>query len=198
MSITEMTITTGPFNIKMDLKCKDSVSMELCNMMKKWTDHDGGQWSTNELRDTMCEEDKSTCSEMNRLAYAGYIPLVLFPAAAMFECLSLLLLYVYWHSKPTTMVRNLSAKCGLLAAFCGAAGFVGWMVVMPQMAGFPRMWAKMAGAGDAGGRLFTGFKETWVIPLGWSLGCGMFGILGSFCRILSQYNLPPHVDEPDP
>lgn len=197
MSIDELELRLGLFNLQVNLKCKDTVDMKYCNMMHKWADHDAGQWSTKEIRDKMCEEEKNACPTVDRLYYAGFPPLVLFPLAAAFECLSLLLLYFYWHASPTSMVRVLADKCAVMACMSGAAGIVGWFAMKPWLTGLPRLWAEMAGQGNASG-VFTGFKETWSIPCGWCLVAAGFALCGSFARMISQYNLPFHVDEPDP
>jgi len=200
MSIDHMSITLGLFNVKVDIKCKETYvgDMKLCNMMKKWGDHDNGQWATSELRDTMCSEMKSTCSTVDRLYYAGWPPLVLFPAAAVFECMSLLLLYFHWHVKPTAMIRTLADKCGVMSSLCGAFGFVAWFAIKPWLTGLPRMWGEMAGQMGSTASVFTGFKETWTIPMGWCFAASSFALVGTFLRVISQHNLPFHVDEPDP
>merc|ERR1719482_2330813 len=107
--------------------------MKFCNMMHRWADHDGGQWSTKEIREKMCEEEKDACPTVDRLYYAGFPPLVLFPLAAAFECLSLLLLYFYWHASPTSMTRTLADKCSVMACLCGASGIVGWFAMKPWL-----------------------------------------------------------------
>lgn len=197
-SIDEMTITVGLFNLDIDLVCKDSYSNTLCEMMRKWSEHDGGHWTTTEFRDEVCKKSRDQCPIADRLYYAGFIPLVLFPAAAGFECLALLLCYFYWHVKPSAMTRTLSDKCGVLSLACGMGGITGWLAVKPQLTGMPMMWAKMAGQTDASTGMWNGFKEVWMLPCGWCSACASLAIVCNFVRLLSQYGLDYHIDEPDP
>lgn len=197
MSIDNLEIRQGLFNLQISLKCKDSVDMKFCNMMHRWADHDGGMWTTKEIREKMCEMDKNACPFVDRLYYCGFPPLVLFPLAAAFECLSLLLLYFYWHASPTAMIRGLAEKCAVMAALCGAAGIVGFFAIKPWLTGLPRLWAEISGQGHASG-VFTGFKETFNMPTGWCFCAAAIALAGSFLRLISQYNLPYHIDEPDP
>lgn len=198
MSVDDLSITLGLFNVQIDLTCKDTVDMKICNMMKKWADHDGGHWATQELRDTMCEEYKGACPVVDRLYWAGWPVLVLFPAAAGFECFSLLLLYFYWHVKPSALTRVLADKCGVAALFCAMTGFLAWFTICPWLVGLPRLWCEMAGQQGAASGMFAGFKQTWNFPFRWCFIAGAAGLLGNFCCLMSQLNLPYHVDEPDP
>lgn len=199
MSIDEMTIKVGLFNMDMDLNCKDSLDNKLCHMMRHWADHDGGHWSTSEFMDAVCKDKQvDSCPTGQRLYYAGWIPLVCFPAAAGFQCLALLLLYFYWHVKPSSLTRVLQDKCGVLALTFGMFGFCGWLAAKPDLAGFPLMWAKMAGQRDAATGVFNGFKEVWIVPFGWCSMAALTAIMGNFICCFSTYGLDYHVDEPDP
>lgn len=198
MSIDEMTITLGLFNLDVYVKCKDAVDMKLCNMMKPWADHNGGLWATQELRENMCGKDKGTCWTVDRIYFGGWIPLILLPAAAAFQCLSLMSLYFYWHVNPSSMLRIISSKCSALALFCSFVGFCGWFTIRPWMSGVPRMWAEMAGQKGASADVLTGFKETWCMSVGWNLVCAVLGMFGNFGCLFSQMGMDYHVDELDP
>jgi len=198
MGIDSMTLSIGLFNMDIDLRCKESVDMKFCNMMKKWADHDDGQWSIKDLQKHMCDEDKDTCWTMGRLYVAGWIPLVLFPLAAAFECSSLILLYLYWHAKPISTMRSMSDKCAVLAVCCAGVGFCCWLGIRPWISGLPRAWATMGGQRDAAAGVFLGFKELWCMPVGWCFICAWTGALGTFVSMFVQLSLPRHVDEPDP
>merc|ERR1719375_1824016 len=133
--------------------------------MKPYAEHDGGWWTTVELRDKMCEhsEDKTACSAGQYVYLGGWPPLICFPIAAACECLSLLLLYWYWHAKPSAMTRTMSAKFAVLASIFGCLGFVGYFAVGPWLTALPRKWIDMAGQRSAGMGVFTGFRQTWRI-----------------------------------
>jgi len=198
MSIDEMTITLGLFNMDVNIKCKDAIDMKLCNMMRPWAEHNGGQWATQELRTYMCTRDRDTCVTVDRIYFGGWVPLILLPAAAAFQCLSLICLYFYWHVNPSSMLRIISSKCSALAVFCSFVGFCGWFTIRPWMSGVPRMWAEMAGQKGASADVLTGFKETWCMSVGWNLVCALIAMVGNFLCLFLQMGMAYHVEEPDP
>lgn len=197
MGIDSMTLNVGLFNMHVDLRCKDTIDMKFCNLMKKWADHDDGLWSIRDLRSQMCQQDKDACWTMDRLYFAGWIPLVLLPAAACFECISLLLLFSYWHAKPTHAMRSMSAKCAVAAIACAGVGFCGWLAVRPWISGIPRLWATMGGQRDAAAGVMFGLKENWCVPVGWCFAAAWIGALGNFVSMFLQMASARHVDEPD-
>jgi len=204
MGIRELRVTFGLFNMNVDLECQpDSVNLKICNMMRPWADHDGGHWTTMELWDTMCHADttgmtEEGCNSAKWIYRSGWPPLILFPCAAGLECLSLMVLYWYWHGKPCSSSRILAEKLAMAALVCGGLGFVGYMAAGPWLTALPRKWADMAGRKDETSGSFTGLRCTWVMPVGWSLMCGLTALGGNFIRLMSLHGLPFHVDEPDP
>lgn len=201
-SISELRVTLGLFNIEVNLQCNPSaLDPKLCNMMKPYANHDNGWWTTVEMREAMCAHSDATqsgCAAAKWVYISGWPPLICFPLAAGFECLSLLILYWYWHGKPSSTTRVLSAKCAALAAFFGCLGFVGYFACGPWLTSLPRKWCDMAGQKEAAMGAFTGFRNTWRQPFGWAAVCAMFALAGTFLRMTFQYNLPFHIDEPDP
>jgi len=201
--VEQFSLTLGLFNMDIDLKCRNSFTGQdqFCHMLTKWYKHENGHWSTKEMQEAMCNDpgaSKNTCDVGWRLYYAGWFPLVLYPAAAVFECLSLLLLYFYWHVRPTSMIRILADKCSIMSCICGAMGMTLWFAVRPWLTGFPRYWAEMTDQKNAAASVFNGFKEIWTLPTGWAFICGIIAIFGTFARVMGQYGLPFHIDEPDP
>jgi len=199
-SVDEFTLTNGLFNIEFDLRCKETMTgtQPLCDMMKPWAQHDQGWWTTTEFMDKVCHESKTYCITAQRLYWSGFFPLVLLPAAAIFECLSMLLCWFYWHVKPTRSMREMSLQCATAATVCAAFGFVGWFAMRPWMSGMPSLLGSLSGQKEAVQGMLTGFKETWRLPFGASALCGLGAMLSSLIRVVSQYGLSFHKDEPDP
>lgn len=203
MGIDQLDLKLGLFNLQFDMRCGSDWLAgqdggELCKMMQRWTEHDGGHWATKDFAQDICHADKSFCFQMNRLVYAGWIPLIMLPIAATFECLAVLLTYFYWYGKPTTMVRNVADKCAALATFCAGAAVAGYVGMRPFTNGFPRMWGTVAGLQDTTDGVFSGFMEVWIWPIGFAAMCAVIGAAGSSIRTVSQSGLPYHVDHPDP
>lgn len=200
LGIDKMSLTVGLFNLVINVDCKSNTLGEnsLCYAMKPYSDHNNGAWAVLELRDQMCREVKEACDVMDRMYYAAFSPLCLFPAAAGFEVLALLLLYFYWHGKPTPLVRSLANKCGAMAPIIGALGFVGWMILSPYMTELPRYWAAAHNHKDFANSAAFGLKETFVVPAGWCVLVAFFNMVSSSIRCFVQMTLPNHQHEPDP
>lgn len=199
-SIHELTITQGLMNTEVDVECKVHTNgdMKLCNIVREWADHDGGWWTTKEMKEKVCKGSKEYCITAQRNYWAGFIPMFLLPIAAFGECMSMTLLFFYWHIKPSTAMRTTSVRLGLLGLLCAAAAFTGWMIMRPWLSGFPRMFVALAGQKGAGNGMFSGFLETWRLPCGWCLGCLLGALISNFARVMTQWNMSYHEDEEDP
>jgi len=211
-SVAELTITQGLMNVEVDLTCKEHFhgDKKLCNMLRPWADHEAdgatladgssspGLWTNKELKEHVCKRSKEYCITAQRNYYAGYIPLFLLPIAAFGEFMSMMLLFFYWHIKPSTSMRKMSLQLGFLGVFCAAMSFTGWTCVRPWLSGFPRMFAALAEQKGAGNGVFTGFMETWRMPVGWCLACCFGALVSNLGRIMMQWNMNYHQDEWDP
>lgn len=199
LSIDKMTIVLGLFNMKVTVVCKDTFSgnQDLCNAMKPFSDHEGGQWPIKDLSAYMCKKDKATCDMMEKMELAGNAPLVALPSAAAFEVLAVLLLYFYWNGSPSATAKNLAAKCGVMAWFSGLIGFAAWLVMCPYMQNLPRMWAKIGGQEEFANSSLFGLKETFTMPIGWSCGIMLVALVSSFIRFFLQWSMPAHINEPN-
>lgn len=200
LGIDKMTLSVGLLNLVVNVECKSNTLGDntLCYAMKPYSDHNNGQWAVAELQEQMCKEVKEACAIMDRMYYAAFSPICLFPAAAAFEVLALLLLYFYWHGKPTALVRSLANKCAAMAPLIGAVGFTGWMILSPYMTELPRMWAAAHNHKDFANSAAFGLKETFVLPAGWCTLVAFFNLACSSIRCFVQMTLPNHQHEPDP
>merc|ERR1719456_1869428 len=200
MSIDKLTVGVGLFNMEVHLQCSENMVGEtsLCYAMKKYADHDNGHWAILEIQEEMCGRYKGSCATMSRLYQAGFAPLVLLPAAAAFEVLAILLLYFYWHGKPTALIRGLANKCASLAPFIGVMGFTGWMICSPYLQELPRYWAAEAGHMEFANSSLFGLQESFTLPMGWCCLMVFFNMISSAIRFFIQFTLPFHINEPDP
>lgn len=198
MGVNKLTIVLGLFNMEMSLDCTDSVNTSLCSAVKKYADKDSGHWAILELSEAMCKNVPDSCPTMTRLYQAGWAPLCLLPMAAALEVLAILMLYFYWHGKPTALCRNLANKLGVMAPIVGLAGFAGWMAWSPYMQELPRWWAAENGNKEFANNSVFGLKESFTLPTGWCVLMLFFGIISSGIRFFCQFTLPFHINEPDP
>merc|ERR1719456_1870067 len=200
MSIDKLTVGVGLFNMEVHLQCSENMVGEnsLCYAIKKYADHDNGHWAILEIQEEMCKRYQPSCGTMNRLYQAGFAPLVLLPAAAAFEVLAILLLYFYWHGKPTALIRGLANKCASLAPFIGVMGFTGWMICSPYLQELPRYWAAEAGHMEFANSSLFGLQESFTLPMGWCCLMVFFNMISSAIRFFIQFTLPFHINEPDP
>jgi len=197
-SVNKLTMCLGLFNMYINVECTDSYDERLCHSMQEYSDHDGGHWAIKELRDKMCEGVPDKCHIMERLVQAAYGPLVMLPAAAAFEVLAILLLYFYWHGKPSGLVRTLSSKCAALAPFAGILGFISWLLWSPYMHELPRIWAEEGGNMEFANSSVFGMKETFTLPMGWCSMMAFLAMISSMLRFFVQFTMPFHIHEPDP
>jgi len=198
MSIDKLTVNQGLFNMEIEVNCKDSLDTSLCKAVKKYADHDNGHWAIYEIKEEMCKKVPESCPSMKRMYQAGWAPLCLLPGAAGFEVLAMLLLYFYWHGKPTALVRNLANKCGVLAPITGVLGVTGWLIWCPYMQQLPRWWAAEAGHADFANSAVFGLQAASGIPTGWCFCMLVFAAISSGIRFFCQFTLPFHIQEPDP
>jgi len=200
MSVDKLAVTVGLFNMEVHLDCKENIVGEnsLCYAMEKYAKHNGGHWAILEIQEEMCKHVKDSCSVIERIYTAGFSPLCLLPAAAAFEVLAILLLYFYWHGKPTALVRSLTNKCAVLAPLCGVMGFTGWMIISPYLQELPRFWAAEGGQKDFANGAVFGMKESFTLPMGWCCMMVFFNMISSSIRFFCQFTLPLHINEPDP
>jgi len=197
LGIEKLTVMVGLFTMQVAIECRDTVDNSLCEAIKPYAKHDNGQWVIKDLQKHMCSEAKESCSAMQGMYYAGWSPEFLLPAAAILEVLAVLLLYFYWHGKPSSTLRNLSNKCSVMAPIVGLAGVSGWMMMSPFLSELPRLWAAGAGQkGLANGALF-GLKESISLPMGWCAMLVLFNIVSSCVRFFIQFTLPHHTNESD-
>lgn len=196
LGLDKLVVTVGLFNMEVYVDCTVSDIGGLCASVKKYADHNSGHWTMLEFQNMMCDNWKPSCATVGKLYGAGWIPLCMLPVCAALEVLAILLLYFYWHGKPTATVRNLANKCGALAPFCGALGLSGWMLYSPYLQELPRWWAAEANTGIENNALF-GLKESFTLPAGWCCLVAFFTLLSSGIRFFIQFTLPEHVNEPD-
>lgn len=200
LSVDKLQITIGLFNMHTAVTCKDNFVGErrLCNAIQPFADHEDGtgNWAMKELRDYMCKKDPESCGDMERMMMAGQIPVFGLPAAAAFEVLAVLLLFFYWSGKPTTLVRNLSNKCAVLACICGNLTCMGWLVVCPYMTTMPRRWAAMNGDSEFANSSLFGLKETFTLPAGWCFLVLMLAMTSSMIRFFCQFTMEVHHNDP--
>lgn len=199
MGVDNLQIGVGLFNMEINVQCKTDIlnAERICHAIEKYSKHDGGHWSTAEIQEEMCKVNKASCPSMNRLYYSGFIPLVLFPTAAALECLAMMLLWFYWHGKPTALVRQMATKCGILAPVAGIFGFCGWLITSPYLHELPRFWAQEAGHKKFADNPLVGLSESFMFPMGWCCCIAFFGALSSIIRFFIQFTMPRHVNEPD-
>lgn len=200
MGVEKLEIGIGLFNLEINLQCKKDIlnAERICKSIEKYSKHDGGHWTTEEIAEEMCKAYKGGCPLMNRLYYAGWVPLVTFPGATVFELCSSLLLYFYWHGKPTALVRNLATKCAVMAGIFGVVGFCGWLICSPYLQELPRLWAAEGGNKEFANNSLVGLKEAFMFPCGWCSCVAFIAFFSSFIRFFCQFTLPLHINEPDP
>jgi len=199
MSVDKMTLVVGLFNLHVELECKPPSfgDTKLCHAIQPFSDQHNGNWNMAELAQVMCKEYKQSCGMMDRMALAGYAPLVALPCAAAFEVLAVLLLYFYWNGKPSGMVRNLGNKCAVLAPFAGTAGFCAWLIMSPYLSELPRMWAAIDGNAEFANSSLFGLKETFTVPTGWCTMILGLVMVSSAIRFFCQFTLEVNINEPD-
>merc|ERR1719326_1111862 len=165
-AVDKLTVSVGLFNMEVHVECKDKIVNTLCYSTQAYANHNDGHWAVLELKEHMCKKVPASCPTMGRLYNAGFPPLVGLPCAAAFEVLAILLLYFYWHGKPSGLVRKLANQCACLAPMAGVVGFTGWMLMSPYLQALPRYWAAEAGDEKFANSSIFGMKETFTLPAG--------------------------------
>jgi len=196
LGVRKLTMSLGLFNVATAVDC-DGYAETNAQLCTAWTKYSHPMAIT-EMRDDMCKAVPGKCPVMQSVVQAGYIPLYGLPAAAACEVLSILLLYFYWHGKPSGLARNLGVRVASFAPVVGMLSVFSWLLWCPYMHELPRIWAEEGGNKDFANSSFFGMKESFTMPMGWCFIMVFIGVMSSTARFFVQWTMPFHIHEPDP